>query len=275
MKPALGMLNQGARIPTELPTTTARTLMTTAVAGVQYPKTTTAPEKIMGRKDLSEELKARALAASLRVTTSYSTWESEQRKIAWAIMIKSRPNAPVKWPVNAPKRMWRQKHVLRTVFGVSTYAFHRAHSLQLAKLLQCANKLYTIHEPMKHNSAMAGDVLLLANNYPLNQTKKLRMFKVNEIRETAIDNEEKYSVYSEVNMMFLKTFWDVIIDQEDFEVDVIFMRKNFFSAIQSCNKKKKTINKTSKRLLLHTCLSLLYFFFFFCSYERTHRVRIR
>lgn len=104
-------------------------------------------------------------------------------------------------------------------------------------MLQCVNRLYTIHEPMKHNSAMAGDVLQLTNNYMLNETKKLRMFKIDEIRETMIDNEEKYPVYSEVNMMFLKTFWDIVIDQEDFEIDVILMRKNFFSAIQSCNHK--------------------------------------
>lgn len=197
-------------------------------------KTTTSPSKIMERKDLSEEAKTRNLAISLRVDTTYSKWESEQREIAWNAMVNSRPNNPIKWPGLSPRRFWRQKKLSRTIFGVSTYAFHRAHSMPLAKMLQCANKLYTIHEPMKHNSAMAGDVLQLANNYPLNQTKKLRMTKVNEIRETLINNEEKYPVYSEVNMMFLKTFWDVIIDQEDFEVDVIFMRKNFFSAIQSC-----------------------------------------
>ena len=232
---------------------TARDLFGAKSAKEDGPKTTTPPSKIMERKDIGEEMKTRNLAMSLRVDTKYSDWEGEQRKAAWNTMMDSRPNLPIKWPGTTPKKFWRQNRVSRTIFGVSTYAFHRVHSLQLAKMLQCVNRLYTIHEPMKHNSAMAGDVLQLTNNYMLNETKKLRMFKIDEIRETMIDNEEKYPVYSEVNMMFLKTFWDIVIDQEDFEIDVILMRKNFFSAIQSCNHKN--------------CYPFIFHFRYLFSYE--------
>lgn len=107
---------------------TARDLFGTKPAKEDGPKTTTPPSKIMERKDIGEEMKTRNLAMSLRVDTKYSDWEGEQRKAAWNTMMDSRPNLPIKWPGTTPKKFWRQNRVSRTIFGVSTYAFHRVHS---------------------------------------------------------------------------------------------------------------------------------------------------
>ena len=64
----------------------------------------------------------------------------------------------------------------------------------------------------------------MANSFPLKQTKKQRSIKLTSIREY-LKGKAKGTVYAETSSMFIKTFWDVVTDAPDVNVDVIVLRR--------------------------------------------------
>lgn len=71
---------------------------------------------------------------------------------------------------------------------------------------------------------MKGEWLSMANDFPLEHTKKQRSIKLSSIREY-LKGKPKGTVYAETSSMFLKTFWDVVTDAPDVNVDVIVLRR--------------------------------------------------
>ena len=71
---------------------------------------------------------------------------------------------------------------------------------------------------------MKGEWLAMANSFPLKQTKKQRSIKLTSIREY-LKGKAKGTVYAETSSMFIKTFWDVVTDAPDVNVDVIVLRR--------------------------------------------------
>lgn len=73
---------------------------------------------------------------------------------------------------------------------------------------------------------MKGEWLQMENEKPLSETKKERKDeKINGIRDTIASFSSSDTVYAETSSMFIKNFWDVVIEQDDFNVDVIALRR--------------------------------------------------
>lgn len=73
---------------------------------------------------------------------------------------------------------------------------------------------------------MKGEWLQLENSKPLSETKEKRKNeKVNAIKEAISTFPRGVKVYAETSSMFIKNFWDVVIEDDDFNVDVIALRR--------------------------------------------------
>lgn len=74
--------------------------------------------------------------------------------------------------------------------------------------------------------SMKGEWLQMENSRPLSETKEERRAeKVNAIRNAFTTFARSEKVYAETNSMFIKNFWDVVIEESDFDVDVIALRR--------------------------------------------------
>ena len=105
----------------------------------------------------------------------------------------------------------------------------RSGSNYLAKLLDSAVGVYSFHEP---NPKMIGNNLNLINQYKYEQTFRKRNFKVVRIKDSLLQLPEK-SVYCETSHMFIKTFFDVVMQGFLGQVEVIVLRRYLPRVVKS------------------------------------------
>lgn len=69
----------------------------------------------------------------------------------------------------------------------------------------------------------------MANNYFMNETIVNRSHKLRLIREGLA----KGKVYAETSNMFIKTFYDLVLAEEEFDVDIVILRRNLPKVFRS------------------------------------------
>lgn len=105
----------------------------------------------------------------------------------------------------------------------------RAGSNYLAELLDSAVGVNSFHEP---NPKMIGKHLNLINQHKYEATFKKRNFKVGRIKDMLLRLPEK-SVYCETSHMFIKTFFDVVMEGFPGQVEVIVLRRYLSRVVKS------------------------------------------
>jgi len=104
----------------------------------------------------------------------------------------------------------------------------RSGSHYLVTLLNTAKEIRAFHEP---EPAMNGQYLQLINQYEYKDTYGRRKIKCNAIRKTLREMEEN-KIYCETNHMFIKTFFDVVIDAFK-NVGIIILRRELVHVLKS------------------------------------------
>jgi hypothetical protein len=105
----------------------------------------------------------------------------------------------------------------------------RSGSKYLSKVLGSAKEVMGFHEA---DPKMIGEYLTLVNNQPYDETFITRKLKANAILEI-ISGFSDETVYCETNHMFIKTFFDVVLDEFPTCVDVIVLRRKLSYVLKS------------------------------------------
>jgi hypothetical protein len=113
----------------------------------------------------------------------------------------------------------------RLLFCISS---GRSGSGYLAKLLNTSIEVVGFHEP---EPFMNGKYLQMVNTSTFSQTFKKRRIKCKFI-EKELDNLSQNKVYCETSHMFIKTFFDVVLDRFN-NVEVIILRRDIAKILKS------------------------------------------
>jgi hypothetical protein len=112
----------------------------------------------------------------------------------------------------------------RLIFSINS---GRSGSNYLAELLGTARRVKSFHEA---EPSMSGDYIDMINSEPLEASREKRRVKSHAIAETLRADRRK--VYAETNHTFIKTFYDVVL--EDFRnVQVIILRRDLAHVLKS------------------------------------------
>ena len=113
----------------------------------------------------------------------------------------------------------------RAIFCISS---GRSGSNYLAELLGTAREVVSFHEP---EPTMTAEYLEMVNSQPYSDTKVLRQTKAETVNPmlAALRSDK---VYCETNHMFIKTFFDVVIDNIE-TIDVIILRRDIRQVLRS------------------------------------------
>jgi hypothetical protein len=104
----------------------------------------------------------------------------------------------------------------------------RSGSQYLAELLGTGKEVTSFHEA---EPTMSGDHVRLVNKYPYSKTANKRRIKSYSIKKK-LEEFRNGQIYCETNHMFIKTFFDVVL--EDFiHVDVIILRRQLTLVLKS------------------------------------------
>lgn len=104
----------------------------------------------------------------------------------------------------------------------------RTGSQYLAKLLGTARHVTSFHEP---EPRMNGEPLHLVNKLALKESYNLRKTKVEALRQT-LGRLPAGQIYCETSHMFIKTFYDVVMDEFS-NVEVIVLRRELALVLKS------------------------------------------
>lgn len=115
---------------------------------------------------------------------------------------------------------------MRLLFCISP---GRAGSHYLATLLGTAKNVSAYKEA---KPVMAYEFVGMVNNLPLQYTFNQRRIKVEAIKQQ-IKRNPKDSIYCETNHMFIKTFYDVVINSFKESAEVIILRRNLPKVLKS------------------------------------------
>eukprot|EP00727_Mastigamoeba_balamuthi_P009052 m51a1_g477 hypothetical protein (523) ;mRNA; r:199887-201727 len=102
----------------------------------------------------------------------------------------------------------------------------------LAKLLGAAADVSALHEPKSIEAAMIGDQLRVCNDLPMNSSAAARA----AVKIAAVEEHIKSRpcrLYAETNHMFIKTFYDVVVAREEWDVDVVVLRRSLPLVVRS------------------------------------------
>jgi hypothetical protein len=80
---------------------------------------------------------------------------------------------------------------------------------------------------------MSGKYLHLVNEHPYSFSYNDRLIKVNKINEMIRNLPQNKTIYSETNHMFIKTFFDVVMDNFGDKIEIIILRRNLASTLKS------------------------------------------
>jgi hypothetical protein len=106
----------------------------------------------------------------------------------------------------------------------------RAGSEYLTTLLGSAKDVAAFHEP---HPAMSGRFLEMVNRLPLEKTFAERKIKVEAIREK-LRELPPGKIYAETNHMFIKTFFDVVLDSFPREnITIVVLRRDLIKVLKS------------------------------------------
>ena len=113
----------------------------------------------------------------------------------------------------------------RLIFTISP---GRAGSEYLATLLNTAQNVSAYHEPLPR---MNGGYLEMAMNRPLSESYRKRRIKLLGINRT-LSRLDKNNIYVETSHMFIKSFYDVVLDYYE-NVEVIVLRRPLHKVLKS------------------------------------------
>lgn len=105
----------------------------------------------------------------------------------------------------------------------------RSGSKYLSKVLGTAKQVISFHEAQP---TMTGEYLDWINHHPYAATFQARQTKVSAI-QTQLAEAPNASVYCETNHMFIKTFFDVVLDAFGTQVEVILLRRRLAAVLKS------------------------------------------
>ena len=154
--------------------------------------------------------------------------ERDEMMAFWRETKGLRPVKPFQWfPIkNEHNGVERDSNLKRTIFCATSG--HTGTKL-LTRILKTCSGVYSIHEPNKVENSLAGPYLGMANDYPMNKTVQNRSHKINLIR----NGLKRGKVYAETSNMFIKTFYDLVLSQEDFDVDIVILRRSLPKVFRS------------------------------------------
>ncbi len=110
------------------------------------------------------------------------------------------------------------------IFSINT---GRAGSEYLSDILATAKSVWAAHEP---NPQMIGKYLKLICENDYQSTYKDRRFKADEVKK--IIKKSLKTNYIETNHMFIKTFFDVVVNELD-NIKVVFLKRNIVDTLHS------------------------------------------
>lgn len=105
----------------------------------------------------------------------------------------------------------------------------RCGSKFLSKLLGTAEHVTSFHEA---EPKMIGEYLQWINERTYEETVDQRRIKANEIQNILNDSPPQ-AIYCETNHMFIKTFFDVVVDAFGDRMEVILLRRNLAAVLKS------------------------------------------
>ena len=105
----------------------------------------------------------------------------------------------------------------------------RAGSKYLSKVLGSAKQVRSFHEA---DPTMSGEYLHWINHKPYAETFAMRQCKAIALRKL-LDDLPSQAIYCETNHMFIKTFFDVVVDAFGAQIEVILLRRNLASVLKS------------------------------------------
>lgn len=154
----------------------------------------------------------------------------------WSESQKIRPVKPFKWfPIKDKSNTPRDGSLKRTIFCATSG--HTGTKL-LTKILKSCQGVHSIHEPNKVENSIAGPYLGMTNDYLMNETFLNRSHKLKLIK----DGFNKGSIYAETSNMFIKTFYDIVLSEKEFDVDIVILRRNLPKVFRS----RKNISHTKQ-----------------------------
>jgi len=106
----------------------------------------------------------------------------------------------------------------------------RSGSHYLQKLLSTSPEIASFGEQAP---TMSGKYLHAVNKYPYSVSYDDRKIKTDKIENIITNLPKSKLVYSETNHMFIKTFFDVVIDHFGPKVEVIILRRNLANTLKS------------------------------------------
>ncbi|ASC71566.1 hypothetical protein XM38_025180 [Halomicronema hongdechloris C2206] len=80
---------------------------------------------------------------------------------------------------------------------------------------------------------MIGGYLEMVNNYPFSESYQSRRVKVDAIKQAIKSMPKSKKIYCETNHMFIKTFFDVVMDEFSEKVEIIILRRNLVRVLKS------------------------------------------
>jgi len=110
------------------------------------------------------------------------------------------------------------------IFSINT---GRAGSKYLSAILATAKEVWAEHEP---EPKMIGGVLKLVEDSNYIESYKARVYKTEAIKKILKDSS--FSTYIETSHMFIKTFFDVVINELQ-NVKVVFLKRNLVDTLHS------------------------------------------
>lgn len=105
----------------------------------------------------------------------------------------------------------------------------RSGSHYLADVLGTAEQICSYREAPPQ---MAYQYVTMANKFPLNKTRAQRLVKIKDIKSKVANNPKDYT-YSETNHMFIKTFYDLVMETFKSDVNVIILRRKLSKVLKS------------------------------------------
>lgn len=105
----------------------------------------------------------------------------------------------------------------------------RAGSQYLSKLLSTAKDIQAFHEP---HPQMINKHLDAINNYDYSYSYNDRCIKVDAINKLT-KNWNSNTIYVETSHMFIKTFWDVIINELEGDIKVVSLKRDLPKVLKS------------------------------------------
>ena len=187
----------------------------------EVPVTTTATATKKATK------KATTIITPTAMPTKLTEKDLKEATIFWSEAENIKPAQPFQWfPIKDISNAYRDPGLKRTIFCATSG--HTGTKL-LTKILKTCKGVYSIHEPSKVELSIAGPYLWMTNEHPMNETFSNRSHKLKLIK----DGFKKGNIYAETSNMFIKTFYDIVLSEKEFDVDIVILRRNLPKVFRS------------------------------------------